>query len=279
MIVTQTHSANLTDWLHTLWQKRSLLFQLTKRDVAGRYRGSALGLTWTLLNPLLLLAVYTFVFTVVFKARWGAIPMSSAQDTGMFAIILFTGLMLHMLVAECLVRAPSIILHNENLVKKVIFPLELFPVMLLASALFHQAMVFVILLVAIVVVTGHLNETILYLPLIWLPFWCLLLGLTYIVASLGVYLRDIGQIMQLFITVLLFISPVFYPIEVLPVEYQRFMLINPLTTVIEQTRDVLLWGRAPHWNHLSIFAGISLLTLMIGIFWFQKTRKGFADVL
>jgi lipopolysaccharide transport system permease protein len=273
------HSPSLVQWVNTLWGRRDLLYQLVKRDVAGRYRGSALGLLWTILNPLFLLTVYTFVFTVVFKARWGALPLSSTQDTGMFAVILFSGLMLHMLMAECLVRAPSIILQNENFVKKVIFPLELFPVMVLLSSLFHQAMYVLILLGSVFAITGHIQPTIFYLPLLWMPFWLLLLGLTYIVASLGVFLRDIGQIMQLFITVLLFVSPVFYPIESLPLQFQHWMLLNPLTFVIEQTRDVLLWGREPQWNLLAVFTGVSLLILMLGVFWFQRTRKGFADVL
>lgn len=260
-------------------RNRDLLYQLIRRDVVGRYRGSVLGILWSLVNPLLLLAVYSFVFMVVFKARWGSVPMSEDQHKTIFPIILFSGLMLHMMIAECLSRAPGIILQNENLVKKVIFPLELFPIVILGSALFHFLMNLLILLVAMFYFMGGVPLTALYLPFVMLPFCLLLLGLTWFLASLGVFVRDIGQVMQLVITLLMFLSPIFYPVSALPEFYQPFILLNPLTFIIEQMRGVLLWGKAPDWANLCFYSAAALATFAFGYAWFARTRKGFADVL
>jgi lipopolysaccharide transport system permease protein len=262
-----------------LMQHRELLYQLIRRDIAGRYRGSVFGIVWALINPLLLLGVYSLVFMGVFKARWGTIPLTDDQHTVVFPIILFSGLMLHMLLAECLSRAPSIILQNENLVKKVIFPLEIFPIVILGTALFHFCMHTLILCTAILYFMGSIPLTALYLPLILFPFCLSLLGASWLLASLGVFVRDIGQVMQLIITLLMFLSPVFYPMSALPEAYHILILLNPLTFIIEQTRDVLLWGKAPNWSYLCFYSAASCVVFVAGYWWFQKTRKGFADVL
>ena len=253
--------------------------QLARRDVAGRYRGSVMGVLWTLLNPLLLLLVYTFVFGVVFKARWQGGGAGGTPGTYEFAVILFAGLTVHMLFAECISRAPTIILHNSNFVKRVVFPLEIYPLVILGAALFHQLMHLVVLLAAIFIVHGNFAPTVFYLPVIWLPFWLLLLGGMWLLASLGVYLRDIGQVIAMAVTVLLFLSPVFYPVDVIPEPLRSYLYFNPLTLIIQQTRAVLLWGIAPDWQALAWYYGAALAACLAGYAFFQRTRKGFADVL
>lgn len=260
--------------LKGLWLHRSLIRMLAVREVAGRYRGSVLGLFWSFVNPLLLLAVYTFVFSVVFKARWG----SGGENRFDFALILFTGLLFFNLFAECINRAPSLILGNANYVKKVVFPLEILPWAALGSALFH-AMVSLSVLLAALLVTRGLPWTVLLLPLVLIPLCLLTMGLSWILAALGVFLRDVGQIVGLAVTVLLFMSPVFYPVSALSPELGKLLLLNPLSFLIEQARDLVIFGRLPYSSGLVLVTGVSLLCAWLGFFWFQKVRKGFADVL
>ncbi|MFN3786333.1 MAG: ABC transporter permease, partial [Thiothrix sp.] len=176
---------------------------MSKRDVLGRYRGSMLGMVWSLVNPLLMLAVYTFVFSVVFQARWG---LDTTERHGSFAVVLFAGLVVHSLLAECVNRAPSLILANANYVKKVVFPLEILPWVTLVSALFHTGISVLVLLMAEFILMQHVPWTVLLLPLVWLPFVIGIMGLGWFLAALGVYVRDVAQITGLITTVLLFMS-------------------------------------------------------------------------
>nr|VFK79278.1 MAG: lipopolysaccharide transport system permease protein [Candidatus Kentron sp. SD] len=270
------HSASPAALIRSIWHHRRLIRQMTWREVIGRYKGSILGLGWSFFNPLMLLTVYTFVFSVVFKARWGISTTESRTD---FALILFVGLIIHTLFAEVLNRAPGLILGNANYVKKVVFPLEILTVISLGSALFHALISFLVLLVAFTLLNGFVNWTIIYAPITLLPILPLTLGLGWLLASLGVYLRDIGQVIAIITIILLFIAPVFYPITMLPQAYQSILLLNPLTLPIEQTRAVLVFGQSPNWMGLAIYTCISATICWIGFWWFQKTRKGFADVL
>ncbi len=253
-----------------------LLGQLIRRDIAGRYRGSALGMLWPLVNPLLMLAVYTFVFSVVFTARW---PLAEAQPQGMFALILYAGLLVHGLAAEVLLRSPSAITAQVNYVKKVVFPLQILPLTMIGSALFHTLLGLVVLLAAQILIQGAIQTTLLWLPLIWLPYLLALCGASWILASLGVFLRDISQLMGLVVTLLLFLSPIFYPAEALPESYRPLLALNPLTVIITQTRNVLIWGKAPDLAMLGLYGAIAAAFAILGYAWFMKTRKGFADVL
>lgn len=262
--------------ISNIWQKRRLIFQMTRREVIGRYKGSMMGLLWSFLNPLFMLAVYTFVFSVVFKARWTS---SAEESKGDFAILLFSGLIVHGLFSEVLNRAPSLILANVNYVKKVVFPLEILPIVSMCTALFHSGVSLTVLLGAIFLMDGNLSLTMLYLPLVVLPYIIFVQGLAWILASLGVYLRDVGQTIGIVTTVMLFLSPVFFPVSALPEDLRPLMLANPLTFIIEQVRDVLIWGRTPDWIGLGLYSLMALLTAWIGYAWFQRTRKGFADVL
>jgi len=261
--------------MRSLWTNRALVAQMIRREVTGRYKGSMMGLAWSFLNPVLMLVVYTFVFSVVFKARWAGGSESKTE----FALVLFSGLILFNLFSECVNRAPTLILGNVNYVKKVIFPLEILPVISLGAALFHWVISLGVWLIFYGIFYGVPHATVLLLPLIMLPLVLLSLGMGWLLASLGVYLRDVAQIVGVLMSVLMFLSPIFYPVSSLPADYQVIMLINPLTLVIEQTREVMMWGRAPDWivwcKYLLCSGGVSWICFV----WFQKTRKGFADVL
>lgn len=259
----------------SLWKNRSLISQMTKREVIGRYRGSVMGLAWSFFNPILMLAVYTFVFSEIFKSRWVGV------DTGKggFAILLFVGMIVHGLFAECANRAPLLVMSNSNYVKKVVFPLEILPVITLGSALFHSCISLLVLVIAQVLVVGTLYWSSLLFPLILIPLILATLGVSWFLASLGVYLRDVGHVITVLTTVLLFLSPVLYPVAALPDAYQPWLKLNPLTYIIEESRSVLLFGRLPDWSNLAIAIVVGALIAVVGFWFFQKTRKGFADVI
>ena len=260
----------------SLWLHRQLIKQMAWREVVGRYKGSIMGLLWSFITPVLMLAVYTFVFSVVFKARWGA---GGEESKVTFALILFVGLIMHGLLAEVLTRAPSLILGNVNYVKKVVFPLEILPVISLAAALFHSMVSLVVLLLAFVAVNGYLPWTIVLIPIVLLPLAILVLGFGWMLAALGVFIRDIGQAMGIITTIMLFTSTVFFPLSALPEKYHPFILANPLTFIIEQSRKVLLFGDLPNWSGLGVYMLIATVVAWAGYGWFQQIRKGFADVL
>lgn len=260
----------------SLWHNRQLIVQMVRREVVGRYKGSIMGLTWSFFNPVLMLTVYTFVFSVVFKARWGG---GEEESRTQFAVILFVGMIVHSLFAEVLNRAPGLILSNVNYVKKVVFPLEILPVVSMGAALFHTLVSLSVLLIAFVLFNGYLHWTAVFTPLVLLPLIILTLGLAWMLASLGVFLRDVGQTIGIITTVMMFLAPVFYPIAALPEEMRPWLMANPLTFIIEQARAVLIWGRLPDWTGLGIYTAITTVIAWTGYAWFQKTRKGFADVL
>ncbi len=259
----------------SLWRNRQLVKALVRREVAGRYRGSVLGLLWSFVNPVIMLVIYTFVFSVVFKARWNTGSDSKTE----FALVLFAGLIVFNLFAECINRAPGIILANANYVKKVVFPLEILPWVALGSALFQALISFGVWLLFYLVIYGIPHATLCLLPLMLLPILFITVGLSWMLASLGVYLRDVGQMVGILTTVLMFLSPVFYPISSLPVRYQHILMLNPLTPTIEGVRDVLFFGNMPSITIYGIYLIISLMFAWSGFVWFQKSRKGFADVL
>lgn len=271
----QNSPATPREIVDSFWRNRSLIKASVKREILGRYRGSAMGLLWSFLNPLFMLTVYTFVFSVVFQARWG----SGSESKTEFALVLFAGLIVFNLFAECINRAPSLILSNQNYVKKVVYPLEILPWVSLGAALFHGAVSLGVWLIAYLIFFGLPHATVLYLPLILLPFFMFIMGLSWGLSSLGVYLRDVGQFIGLLTTVLMFLSPIFYPASALPEAYRQFLYINPLTPVIEQTREILVWGHAPDFTLIGIYLIAASVIAWLGFAWFQKTRRGFADVL
>ena len=272
----QNYSVHPFEMVKSFWRNKRLIMQLSKREVLGRYRGSALGLSWSFFNPILMLIIYTFVFSVIFKARWGNETGESKTE---FAIILFVGLLIHGFFAECINRSPSLITSNVSYVKKVVFPLEILPWVAFTSALFHSCISLVVLLFAQLILNHNIPSTAILFPIVILPLFLGIMGLSWLFASLGVYLRDIAQITAMFSTILLFMSAVFFPITALPEKYQFWIRINPLASIIEQSRNVLVFGRLPNFWALLIMLAVGALIAWCGFVWFQKTRKGFADVL
>jgi len=270
------HPTSISEMLASFWRNRELIWQMTRREVVGRYKGSVLGLAWTFLNPVFMLLVYTFVFSVVFKARWA---VDGDETKTQFAVVLFVGMIVHGLFAEVLNRAPGLILGNVNYVKKVVFPLEILPAISMGAALFHTLVSLFVLLIAFVAFNGFLHWTVIFIPLVLLPLVIFTLGLAWMLVSIGVYIRDIGQTIGIFTTVMLFVSPVFFPITALPARFQPWMMANPLTFIIEQARDVLIWGALPNLQGLGFYTLAATFVAWAGYVWFQKTRKGFADVL
>lgn len=271
----QDFSISPRESVASLLRNRALIKALVMRDVLGRYRGSFMGILWSFFNPLLMLAVYTFVFGLVFKARWNIGSDSRAE----FALVLFAGLIVFNLFAECVNRAPGLILYNVNYVKKVVFPLEILPWVAMGSALFHGIVSFVVWFIFYFVLFGLPQISVFYLPLVLLPILLLSMGISWLLASLGVYLRDISQIIGPVITMLMFLSGIFYSVSSLPLEYQSLFRLNPLVSIIEQVRNVLIWGKEPDYPLLlGLLCGSAFISWM-GFAWFQKTRKGFADVL
>ena len=268
---------SLMSLVKSLWRNRQLIAQMTKREVVGRYKGSVMGLAWSFFNPVFMLVVYTFVFSEIFKSRW--VGTGGDDSKTQFAVVLFVGLIVLNLFSEVLNRAPGLIISNVNYVKKVVFPIEILPVIAMGAALFHAVISLGVLLLAFVLFNGYVHWTAIFIPLVFLPLIILSLGIAWALASLGVFLRDVGQTVTLITTILMFLAPVFYPVNAVPEWFRPFIMANPVTFIIEQAREVVVWGHSPDLLGLGIYTLIATLVAWAGFAWFQKTRKGFADVL
>lgn len=263
-----------------LWHNKSLIHQLLIREIQSRYRGSLMGFVWSIVTPLLMLAMYTFVFQYVFKARWDVTTLVGGEETQLpFALVLFLGLIIHGLIADTFSRSPGLILQNVNFVKKVIFPLEILPWVNLFSALFHFFISFGLLLIFALITLRGLPLEALYLPLILLPYFLLLLGLGWFLAALGVFLRDIEHVMGTLTSLTLFLSPVFFSVERLPPAIQTILWLNPIAVIVENARTVLLYGKMPDFFALGVYSLCALFVAIAGYWSFQKLKPGFADVL
>ena len=271
-----SHKKSPKLFLNTLWRERELIWCLTEREISMRYRGSILGWTWSIINPLLMLAVYTFVFSKVFKATWGP---GQNGDTAIFAINLFAGLIVFNLFSECSLRSPGTILSNINYVKKIIFPVEILPVVTVAAAVFHACTGVAVLAIVQLLTLQEIPISIGWLPLVWAPLILGCLGISWILSALGVYLRDLGQIIGVFTNILMFISAVFYPLSSLPEKWRPIISLNPLVSIIEETRRVTVTGMAPNFWYIFLGSVAAMASCQIGYGLFQKARKGFADVL
>ncbi len=261
----------------SFWQHRSLVRQLFVREIQSRYRGSILGLLWSFVTPLLMLFIYTFVFKYIFKARW-SVPGNDGEVLN-FAMMLFLGLIIHGMIADILNRSPGLILENVNFVKKVVFPLEILPVVVLLSALFNFIVGFILLLGFVVVELHTIPVTALLAPLIFVPYLLMLLGISWMLAALGVYIRDIQHITGTLATLLLFLSPIFYSIDILPEYLQKLILLNPIAVIVEAFRSVVIYGEIPEYLSLLVYSGVAVLMALMGYFLFQRSKRGFADVL
>ncbi|HUJ11302.1 MAG TPA: ABC transporter permease [Verrucomicrobiae bacterium] len=259
-----------------LHRRGELIVQFAKRDVLSRYRGSYLGMFWSLLRPLSMLALYTVVFGYIFQSKLGDHASESKLD---FTLALFCGLILFDFLAECLARAPILVLSNPNYVTKVVFPLEILPVMAIGAALVQLIISCIPLLIALAFVHGSIPSTAFYLPLILMPLVFLCLGLTWLLASLGVFIRDINAVMPVILTIVMYASAIFYSIKKVPTNLLPIVLYNPLAVAIDEARNAVLWGVAPAWGQYGMMLGASFIVMILGYAFFMRTKSAFADVL
>lgn len=258
-----------------LGKYRHLTFEVTKREVLGRYRGASFGLLWSLINPFLMLIVYTLAFGFILKSRWPGYTGGTTE----FALILYVGLIVHGALAECMIRAPGLVPGNANLVTRVVFPLHVLPWTVVLSAVFHMLANAVIFLVLSLLVRGHVPWTVVMLPLVWVPLLVLSVGISLFLAALGAYLRDVGQVMAALVTAMLFLSSAIVPISSVPERYRIVFELNPLTFIIDQSREVAFFGHLPDWKGLLVYLGIAVVATYAAHAIFQKARRGFADVI
>ena len=258
-----------------LWTHRELLWQFTLRNVELRHKGSHLGLIWSFLNPLLMLGLYVLVFGYIFNGSFGILPDETRLE---YALGIFLSLTLFHFVAEVIGNAPAIIVGNPNFVKKVVFPLEILPAAGVGAALFHLLISLVLVLLGVLASDTPLHVTLLWLPVIIAPLVLLALGLSWLIAALGVFLRDIGQITQFLAMALMWASAVFFSAEKYP-EAWPWLRLNPLLLAIQLARDAALWARPLNSHHLAYLYLFSLLVCVGGHQVFRRMKPAFADVL
>lgn len=259
--------------LRDLFTHRHLLRTLIQRDITSRYKGSAFGALWSIVSPLILFCGYWFFLGVVLGARWGT------ATSGEYPVILFSGLIVHQCFAEVLGRSTRLIVSHSNYVSKVVFPIEVLPWMTVATAAFDLTINCLILLVGQLLIVGHIPVTWLWMPLVLLPLLPMAAGFSWLVSSLGVYLRDMAQVIPLVIMMLMFLSPIFYSIDMVPARFQTALWFSPITTVIQLVRQVAIEGRHPDAALFSVYVLASFAMMAFGYWWFRRTKRGFADVL
>lgn len=260
----------------SILQHRELIWRLSEREIKGRYRGSILGLSWSFVQPLTMLAVYTLVFSQVFKARWG-----TGEDLGplAFAVNLFAGLIVFNLFAECMNRAPGLVLANPNYVKKVVFPLEVLAPVAATTAGFHALTSLLVLVIFEIAAYRQIPLSFLWLPVVWTPFVLGTLAITWALSALGVFIRDIGQLVGVAVSMLMFLSPIFFPMTAMPARWQPILQLNPLAHVIEETRAVTVLGHAPSTMFILLGYAVSIAACQICYRGFLKAKPAFADVI
>lgn len=259
-----------------LFGHRNLVKQLVKRELIVRYKGSFLGIGWSFIQPLFMLLVYTFVFSVIFKAKWGVNPN---EGRGEFALALFAGIITFGIFSEIVNAAPSMIMSNANFVKKVVFPLEILPFVKILSAVVNGFLGLLVLFVGFFYIHHYLPWTVLLVPLAWFPLILFSLGCAYFLASLGVFIRDLEAAVPIITTMLFFLTPVFYPASAVPERFRIFCMVNPLAIFVEDARRVILWELLPDWKLFSIGLGVSLILCILGFVWFMKSKNAFVDVI
>jgi lipopolysaccharide transport system permease protein len=261
----------------SLLRHRDLIGQMLFRDIRLRYHGSQLGFVWSLLTPLIMLGVYTFVFSTVLRARWDA--TNDSESAVSFALTMLAGLIPFNLFSEVTNRSPLLVLSVPNYVKKVVFPLEILSVVAVGGALFQSVIYVSVLLVGVAALEGRVSPLLPLLPLAYVPLILLTLGLSWFISALGVYLRDVGQVVGVITQAALFMTPIIYPIEAVPEQLRGILAYNPLTPIIDYFRHVLIWGNPPSWEPWLVVTLGSVVLAFLGHWWFETTKRGFADVM
>lgn len=261
----------------TLWHHRSLLWQFTKRQVELRHKGSHLGLVWSFLNPLLMLALYVIVFGYIFSGRFKAATAPESRIE--YALIVFLGLAIHHFVSEVMATAPTLIVGNPNFVKKVVFPLEILPAANVGAALVHFLITLGLVFLGALITGVPVTSGVLWLPVLLLPVLLTALGLALGLSALGVFWRDIIQLTQFISLALLFGSAVFYPVGQIPDAIYTCLRFNPLLLVIQEARGTAFWGHPVNFTHLGYLYAFGIAAYLFGAYLFQRLRSSFADVL
>jgi homopolymeric O-antigen transport system permease protein len=274
MLSAQTARRAIWQPLWELPRRYELVLSLARRDLVSRYKGSVLGIVWAVLNPVVMIAIFTFIFANVFGARFG--PSTSAWD---YALYLFCGLLPWTMFQETVQRATTTIITHANLVKRVLFPLETLPAAQTLSSLANQLFGTIALLLATLILRKHLPLTIFFLPLLLVPQTLLTIGAAWLVSSLGVFIRDLTQGISLLLMAWMYLTPIIYPESVVPDRYRGLLNINPFTALVRSYRRIVLEGLSPDWMGMAYFSVFSLIAFCVGYWWFARTRKNFADVI
>ena len=260
-----------------LWQlpsRAELIFSFAKRELLARYKGSALGIAWAVLTPVVMIAIFTFIFAGIFGARFGA--NDSHWD---YALYLFCGLLPWTMFQESMQQSANTIVAHSNLVKRVVFPLEALPAAQVLAALGTQLFATIALLIATIIIRQRLELTGLWLPVLLIPQLLFVLGSAWLIASLGVFLRDITQGITLLLMAWMYLTPIIYPESIVPERFRTYINLNPFTSLIRSYRRIFLDGAAPDWRGLAYFTAFALVIFILGYWWFARTRKSFADVV
>jgi lipopolysaccharide transport system permease protein len=260
-----------------LWQHRNLIRLLSRRELQASYRGAMLGIGWTIIQPLMMLCVYTFVFAVIFKGRWGVGGADESRVT--FALVLFLGLITFRIISEMMNSSAQLVVSNSAFVKKVLFPLEILPVVRLIRILIDVLISLLVLAAGVLIFRQPIHPGAWLLPVIWLPVIVLSLAVGYILAALGVFIRDVGQLAGILTTLLFFTSAIFYPIDVVPAPYQVLFRMNPIAVFVDFSRNAVFYGVMPDWIYYAVWLGAAVLMWMLGYSFFMASRRAFSDVV
>jgi lipopolysaccharide transport system permease protein len=258
----------------SIYTNRSLVYELVKRDFSGRFRGSYGGVIWLFVQPLFLLSVYTIAFGAILKTRW-----SASGSTSEYALMLFAGLIVFNAFSESLSKFSTLITNNPNFVKKIVFPLDLLPIVTVITASLQAMIGVVVWLFGYMLLIGFPKYTIVFFPLIWICFMPVLLGIGWLLSAIGVVARDVNQVTGMLSHTLLFLTPIFYKIESAPLVLQKFLKLNPLTFIVEQFRSVLFLGEMPDFIGLLVYLSLASIFAYLSLLFFRQLRPIFADML
>lgn len=255
-------------------EHRGLVRSMVRRDLSSRYKGSFFGLAWAVITPAVMIIIFTLIFSGIFNARFGA-----EGGHFSFAVYLFCGLLPWIAFSDGIQRATTSMTDNVNLVKRVVFPVEAIPVNYALSAVVQQLLGTAVLILAALILEHSIRPTVLLLPLLIVPQLLATIGLGWLMASLGVFIRDMPQFNQLALMAWMYLTPIFYPENIIPEKYRWMVAFNPMAPLIRSYRRILLEGRQPDWQGLALTASFGLVCFMFGYWWFERTKKAFADVL